>query len=144
MCLGTCALKVGREPEHLRHVKEVFMATRRVRTTPACIRQLAPSHWRDLVENTHLTPYLPKKRGGKGGSQNLQRFMLTTDLQRSAQNASMRCNISYKIIKRPLRPPQRSRTLELYITDCTGLQFNSTKITFSHILKLPYLPLNII
>ena len=44
MCLKTCALKVGQEPEHLRHIKEVSMATLRVRTTPACIRQLALSH----------------------------------------------------------------------------------------------------
>ena len=55
MSLGTGALKVGGEPERLRHSKEVSMATLRVGTTPASHRQLTPSHWTNSVENTHLT-----------------------------------------------------------------------------------------
>ena len=55
MSLGTGALKVGREPEHLRNSKEVSMVTLRAGTTPACSRQLTLSHWKNSVENTHLT-----------------------------------------------------------------------------------------
>ena len=44
MSLGTGALKVGREPERLRHDKEESRATLRAATTIACCRQLAPSH----------------------------------------------------------------------------------------------------
>ena len=67
MSLGTGALKVGREPERLRHSKEVSMATLRAGTTPSCSRQLAPSHWRNSVENSHPTLYLPMhRRGGTG------------------------------------------------------------------------------
>ena len=44
MSLGTGALKVGQEPKRLRHSKEVSMATLRAGTTPACSRQLTPSH----------------------------------------------------------------------------------------------------
>ena len=55
MSLGTGALKVGREPERLKHSKEVSMATLQVGTTPARSHQLTPSHWKNSVENTHLT-----------------------------------------------------------------------------------------
>ena len=64
MSLGTVALKVGRERESLSHSKEVSMATLRAGTTPACSRQLAPSHRKSSVENTHLTLYLPMHRRG--------------------------------------------------------------------------------
>ena len=62
------------------------------------------------MENTHLNPYLPtqkppKKGEGRAGSQNPQRFTLTPDLQRSAENASMRCNVSHKISKGPCGHP---------------------------------------
>ena len=55
MSLGTGALKVGREPERLRHSKEVSIATLLAGTTLACSRQLMPAHWKTSVENTHLT-----------------------------------------------------------------------------------------
>ena len=40
------------------------------------------------------------------------------------KNASVRCNVSHKISKRPLRTPLRSRTLEEETADRIGLQFN--------------------
>ena len=55
MNLGTGALEVGQEPEHLGHSKELSTATLRAGTTPACSRQLAPSHWTNSVENSHPT-----------------------------------------------------------------------------------------
>ena len=71
MSLGTGALMVGREPERLRHSKEVSMATLRAGTTPACSRQLAPSRQTEgnSVENIQLTPYLPtyKPKQGREG-----------------------------------------------------------------------------
>ena len=42
------------------------------------------------------------------------------------KNASMRCNLSHKISKRPLRSPRRSSTLEEETTDRIGLKFNFT------------------
>ena len=62
MSLGTGAFKVGPEPECLWHSKEVSMATLQVGTIPECSRQLALSHWQNLVENTLLTPYLSMHR----------------------------------------------------------------------------------
>ena len=47
----------------------------------------------------------PQKREGRAGSQNPQRFSLTPDLQRSAQNASVRCNVSHRINKGPCGHP---------------------------------------
>ena len=109
MSLGTGALKVRWEPEHLKHSKEVSMATLQAGTTAACSRELEWSYRRNSVENTHLTPYLPthkpKKREGRAGSQNLQRFSLAPDLQRSAQNASLRCGVSHRINKGPFGHP---------------------------------------
>ena len=75
MSLGTGALKVGREPERLRHSKEVSMATLRAGTTPACSRQLTPSHWR--IQWKILTwpnTYQCIEGEGRAGSQNPQRF----------------------------------------------------------------------
>ena len=70
MSLGTGALKVGQEPECLRDSKEVSMATLQAGTTPECSRQLALSHWKNSVENTHLTPYLSMhRREGMGWEQ---------------------------------------------------------------------------
>ena len=40
------------------------------------------------------------------------------------KNARVRCNVSHKISKRPLRSPHRSRTLEEETADRIGLQFN--------------------
>lgn len=82
MSLGTGALKVGREPERLRHSKEVSMTTLRAGTIPACSCQLAPSHWKNSLENTamtpylpmHAVPYLPNEGKGRAGSQIPQRF----------------------------------------------------------------------
>ena len=58
MSSGTGALKVGREPEHLRHSKEVCMATLRAGTT----------------QNTQLSKVLGERRnprtgGGQGTSE---------------------------------------------------------------------------
>ena len=105
MSLGTSAFKVRREPERLRHSKEISMATLWVGTTPACSHQLALSHWRNSVENTHLTFTDPPKREERAGSQNPERFALTTDPQRSTQNASMRCNISHEKSRGPCGHP---------------------------------------
>ena len=77
----------------------------RAGTTPACTRQLALSHWRNSVKNTHLTCTDPPKREGRAGSQNLERIASTTNPQRSAQNASMRCNVSHKKSKGPWSHP---------------------------------------
>ena len=57
------------------------------------------------MKNTHLTCTDPPKREGRAGSQNAERFTSTTDPQRSAQNASMRCNISHKKSKGPSSHP---------------------------------------
>ena len=43
------------------------------------------------------------------------------------KNASVRCNVSHKISKRPLRSPQRSRTLEEDTADRIGLQFTQNE-----------------
>ena len=40
------------------------------------------------------------------------------------KNASVICNVSHKVSKRPLRTPLRSRTLEEETADGIGLQFN--------------------
>ena len=77
----------------------------RAGTTPACTHQLALSHWRNSVKNTHLTCTDPPKREGRAGSQNLERIASTTNPQRSAQNASMRCNVSHKKSKGPWSHP---------------------------------------
>ena len=45
----------------------------------------------------------PQNREGRAGSQNPQRFALAPDLQRSAQNASMRC--SHRINEGPCGHP---------------------------------------
>ena len=45
MSLGTGALKVGGEPERLRHSKEVSMATLQAGTTPASRRQHTERIW---------------------------------------------------------------------------------------------------
>ena len=86
MSLGTGALKVGQEPERLRHSKEVSIATPRVGTTPACSRQLGPSHWRKFSGKYSPDPILTdtqtQKGEGKAGSQNPQRFTVTPVVQR--------------------------------------------------------------
>ena len=126
MSLGTGALKVRREPERLRHSMKVSMATLWAGTTPACSFQLAPSHWKTSVENTHLTPNTYQFTEGEGlaGSQNPQRFAKQQIRKEKLKNASVRCNVRHKISKRPLRSPHRSHTLEEEIADPTGLQFN--------------------
>ena len=111
MSLGTGALKVGREPVRLRHSMKVSMTTMQVGTTPACSCQLAPS-----VENSHLTPILIKAQRVRDRLQQILKDQL--------KNASMRCNVSHKISKRPLQSPHRSHTLEEEIADRIGLQFN--------------------
>ena len=61
---------------------------------------------------------------GLAGSQNPQRFAKQQIRKDQLKNASVRCNVSHKISKRPLRSPQRSRTLEEETADRIGLQFN--------------------
>ena len=121
MSLGTGALKVGREPERLRHSKEVSMATLQVGTTPACSCQLAPS-----VENTHLTPILINAQKGRDGlGARICKDSLKQQICKDQpKDASVRCNVSHKISKRPLRSPHRSHTLEEENADRIGLQFN--------------------
>ena len=57
------------------------------------------------VENIHLTPYLPTDKPKKGregvGARIRKDWNKTPDPQRSAQNASMRCNVSHKISNVP-------------------------------------------
>ena len=105
MSLGTGALMVGREPERLRHSKEVSTTTLRAGTTPACSRQPAPSHWRKFSGKYSPDPYLPTYRPKKGrdgvGARIRKDSNKTPDPQRSAQNASMRCNVSHKISNVP-------------------------------------------
>ena len=60
----------------------------------------------------------------KGWSQNPQRFAKQQIRKDQLKNASVRCNVSHKISKRPLRTPLRSRTLEEETADRIGLQFN--------------------
>ena len=109
MSLGTSALKVGWGPKHLKHSKEISMATLQAGTTAACSRQLARWYWRNSVENTtwpHTYQHTnPKKREGRAGNQNLQRFALARDLQRSNENASMGCNVSHRMNKGPCGHP---------------------------------------
>ena len=71
MSLVTGSLKVRWEPERLKHSKEVSMATLQAGTTAACSRQLEWSYWRNSVENTHLTPYLPTHKPPKTGREGL-------------------------------------------------------------------------
>ena len=71
MSLGTGALRVGREPENLKHSEEVSMATLQAGTTAACRCQLARSYWRNSVENTHLTLYLPTHKPTQKGREGL-------------------------------------------------------------------------
>ena len=98
MSLGTGALKVGREPERLRHSKEVSMATLRAGTTPACSRQLTPSHWRIQWKIlTWSNTYQCIEREGRAGSQNPQRFAKQQIRKDQLKNASVRCNVSHKI-----------------------------------------------
>ena len=115
-----------RPPSFSQGLPLVSIATLQMGTTSACSHQLALSHW-----HAHLNPYLPTHKPKKGGggegcrSQNLQRFTLTPDLQRSAQNASMKCNVSHRIMKGPC--PHRSLTDHVYLRGrphCIGLQFN--------------------
>ena len=126
MSLGTGALEVGQEPERLRHSKELSVATLRAGTTPACIRQLAPSHWKNSVENTHLTPILTKAQKGRDGlGARIRKDSLKQQVHKGQlKNASMRCNIRHKISERLLRSPHRSRMPEEETADCIGLQFN--------------------
>ena len=56
-------------------------------------------------------------------------------------NASMRCNLSQQISKRPLRSSHRSSTLKEETADQIGLKSKFAEITFSHInndyIKIP-------
>ena len=78
MSLGTGAFQVGRGPAHLKHNKEVSMATLRAGATPAWNCHLAPSHWKEFSgNNTYRALHLPKpmnQEGGRAGSKNPQRF----------------------------------------------------------------------
>ena len=56
--------------------------------------------------------------------QNPQRFAKQQIRKDQLKNASVRCNVSHKISKRPLRTPLRSRTLEEETADRISLQFN--------------------
>ena len=94
MSLGTDALKVGREPKRIRHSKEVSLANLRTGTTPACSRQL-----KEFSGNTHL-----HRRGGTGWEPVSTKIHLRDrSTMISPKNASVRCNLSPKITKRPLR-----------------------------------------
>ena len=68
MSLGTGALKVGREPERLRHSKEVSMATLRAGTT----------------QNTQLSKVLGERRSPRTGAESVM-IRSATGPQRSAQ-----------------------------------------------------------
>lgn len=67
-----------------------------------------PGNW-FLKGWTHTYQRTNPNKGGNGcKSQNLQRFASTPDPQRSAKKASMKCNVSHRIIKGPC--PHRSLT----------------------------------
>ena len=145
MSFRTSALKVGWEPEILQLSKEVSMATLQAGTTAACSRQLAWSYWRNSVENTHLASYLPthkpKKREGRAGSQNLQRFALTPDLQRSAQIASMRCNVSHRINKGPCGHPTDHIRLRRRLLTTLARNLTLPKLHLAtFIIKIDFIP----
>ena len=84
--LGNWCLEGWKGAQRLRHSKEVFIATPRVGTTPACSRQLALSHWRKFSGKYSPDPILTdaqtQKGEGKAGSQNPQRFVVTPVVQR--------------------------------------------------------------
>ena len=126
MSLGTGALEVGQEPEHLGHSKELSTATLRAGTTPAYICQLAPSHWKSSVENTHLTPILTKAQKGRDGlGARICKDLLKQQVRKDQlKNASMRCNVRHKISKRLLRSLYRSPMPGEEPADCISLQFN--------------------
>ena len=82
MSLGTSALKVGREPERLRHDKEESMATLRAGTT----------------QNTHLYKVLRERRNPKtGGDQG------TSELPQQPQDISHWCTRFLKILEAEAR-----------------------------------------
>ena len=101
----------------LRHNKGVSMATLRAGPTPACSRQLAPSHWKNSPD-----PVLTNtQKGWKPESAKIRLRSLSNRLR----NAGTKCNVSQKKWKRPLRSPHRSRTLEDETADRIGLQFKN-------------------
>ena len=108
MSLGTGALKVGREPEHLRRSRKVSMATLRAGTTRAYIANwhchTEGIQWK-ILTRPHTYQCKNPKREGRARSQNLQRFSLTPDPQRSAQNGSMKCISSHNLSKGPCGHP---------------------------------------
>ena len=95
------ALKVGREPERLRHYP--------------------------IFTNTQTPP--PKKKnkmgGGEGLGSRIRKDLLKQQIHKDQlKSASMRCNLSHKISKRSLLSPYRSCRLKEETTDRIGLQFN--------------------
>ena len=124
MSLGTGALKVEQEPERLRHSKEVSMATLPAGTTPT-----AAANWHHHTERiqwkilTWPNTYQCTEGEGRAGSQNPQWLAKQQILKDQLKNASMRCNASHKISKRPLQTPLRLHMLEEETADRIGLQF---------------------
>ena len=87
-----------------------------------------------ILTNTQTHP----KREGRARSQNAQRFSLTPDLQRSAQNASMRCNVSHRINKGPCGHPTdhmrlRRRLLTAWPRNLTLHKFHLASFIFRKI-----------
>ena len=103
MSLGTGALKVGWEPECLRHSKKVSMATLQGGTTPVT------SHWKTSVENTHLTPILTNAEKGRDG---LGARICKDSLKQQIRKDQLKNAYAYV------------RMLEEEIADHIGLQFN--------------------
>ena len=98
------ALKVGREPEWLRHYP--------------------------ILTNAQ-TPFPPppqkkeKKWGREGLGSRIRKDLLKQQIHKDQlKTASMRCNLSHKISKRCLLSPYRSRRLKEETTDRIGSQFN--------------------
>ena len=106
MSLGTGALKVGREPERIRYSKEVSLANLE-REPPLH----AAANWHRNTERIQWK-YSPTQKGRDGLGARIHKDSLTRQIQKDQfKNASVRCNVSHKITKRPLRSPHNSTRL---------------------------------
>ena len=113
------------------------MAMLHAGTTPACSHQLTPSHWRNSVENTHLTPHLPTHKPKKG-REGLGARIREIHFNSRSPKISMKCNTSHKISKGPCGHPKDHRRMSR--RPLTSLAWNLTlpKLHFSHITLYLY------
>ena len=120
LSLETGALKVGREPERLRHGMRGIHGNPTSGNHPCMQLSTGTVTLKDFSGKYSPDPILTNALKGRDGpgarirKDSLRQQICIDQLK----NASMRCNVSHKISNRPLPSPHRSRMLEEEIADC--------------------------